>query len=86
MSSDDQYEAQNDVTGGDVPAGDSMDNDYASRTGQSEIPVVKDDAQIEDPIADDGTADSDEALGTYLSAILSQFPPREWQLTACFSS
>lgn len=64
MSADEQYETQNDVTGGDVPAGDSMDNDYASRTGQSHIPVVKDDTQIEDPIPNDGSADSDEALGT----------------------
>ena len=63
-SADDIYEAQNDVTAGDVPGGDSKDNDYASRTGQSHIPVQKDDAIVEDPI-DPATADSDETLRTY---------------------
>lgn len=61
-SADDQYEQQNDVVGGDVPAGDSMDNDYASRTGQSAIPVQKDDKPVEDPI-DPATADTDATLG-----------------------
>jgi hypothetical protein len=38
-------------------------NDYESRTGQKDhIPVVKDDADIEDPI-DGETADSDAQLG-----------------------
>ena len=61
-SADDQYEQQNDVTGGDVPAGDAQDNDYKSRTGQSHIPVQSDDKAVEDPI-DAATADSDETLG-----------------------
>ena len=61
-SADDQYEQQNDVTGGNVPAGDSMDNDYKSRTGQSHIPVQSDDAPVSDPI-DPATADSDATLG-----------------------
>lgn len=52
MSAEDQY----------VPAGDATDNDYASRTGQSEIPVQKDEASVEDPI-DPATADSDKTLG-----------------------
>ncbi|KAL8843309.1 MAG: hypothetical protein Q9170_000167 [Blastenia crenularia] len=60
-SADDQYEQQNDMTTGDVPAGDSKDNDYTSRTGQYQIPVQKDDAPVEDPINPD-TADSDQAL------------------------
>ncbi|KAL8785966.1 MAG: hypothetical protein Q9213_003042 [Squamulea squamosa] len=60
-SADDQYEQQNDVTGGDVPSGVKHDNDYASRTGQTEIPVQKDEAPVEDPI-DPATADSDQAL------------------------
>ncbi|KAL8738275.1 MAG: hypothetical protein Q9181_000910 [Wetmoreana brouardii] len=60
-SADDQYEQQNDVTGGGVPSGTKVDNDYASRTGQSQIPVQKDEAPIEDPI-DPATADSDQAL------------------------
>ena len=63
-SADDQYEIQNDVTTGDVPAGDSIDNDYSSRTGQSHIPVQKDEADVEDPI-DPATADSDETLRMY---------------------
>lgn len=62
MNADDKYEQQNDATGGDIPSGDIADNDYASRTGQSEIPVQKDDAPIEDPI-DPATADTDEQLG-----------------------
>ncbi|CAF9930188.1 hypothetical protein IMSHALPRED_008106 [Imshaugia aleurites] len=61
MSADDQYEQQNDMTSGDVPAGDAMDNDYKSRTGQSHIPVQSDDAPVSDPI-DPATADSDETL------------------------
>lgn len=49
MSADNRYEEVNDSLPNDAPAGDKQDNDYASRTGQSEISVVKDDAQIEDP-------------------------------------
>lgn len=62
MSADDRYEQQNDNPGGEASSGDAMDNDYASRTGQSEIPVQKDDAPVEDPI-DPDTADSDKTLG-----------------------
>lgn len=46
----------------DIPQGDVMDNDYKSRTGQSEIPVQGDENPVEDPI-DSTTADSDEQLG-----------------------
>ena len=60
-SADDQYEQHNDTTSGDVPAGDSKDNDYKSRTGQQHIPVQSDDAPVADPI-DPATADSDETL------------------------
>ncbi|KAI4257424.1 MAG: hypothetical protein LQ352_001660 [Teloschistes flavicans] len=60
-SADDQYEQQNDVTGGDVPSGNNIDNDYTSRTGQYQIPVQKDEAPVEDPINPD-TADSDQTL------------------------
>ncbi|KAI4109445.1 MAG: hypothetical protein L6R37_000602 [Teloschistes peruensis] len=60
-SADDQYEQQNDVTGGDVPSGSKIDNDYASRTGQYQIPVQKDEAPVADPINPD-TADSDQTL------------------------
>ncbi|KAB2576526.1 hypothetical protein BFW01_g2892 [Lasiodiplodia theobromae] len=45
----------------DIPAGVVRDNDYASRSGQSQIPVQKDEAPIEDPI-DPATADTDEQL------------------------
>lgn len=71
-SADDQYEQQNDTVTGGVPAGDSKDNDYASRTGQNQIPVQKDDAPVEDPINPD-TADSDQTLGN--AAPTSQFFP-----------
>ena len=65
-SADDQYEQQNDVVGGDVPAGDASDDSYKSRTGQSHIPVQSDSAPVEDPI-DPATADSDETLGMFAS-------------------
>lgn len=64
-SADDVYEQQNDMTGGDVPGGDAVDNDYKSRTGQSHIPVQSDEAPVEDPI-DPATADSDETLSMFL--------------------
>ena len=51
----------------ETSTGVAGDNDYASRTGQSEIPVQKDEASIEDPI-DADTADSDKTLGMYLSS------------------
>ncbi|KAL8724643.1 MAG: hypothetical protein Q9166_007833 [cf. Caloplaca sp. 2 TL-2023] len=60
-SADDQYEQQNDATGGDVPSGVKGDNDYTSRTGQYQIPVQKDQAPVEDPI-NPATADSDQTL------------------------
>lgn len=66
MSADDRYEEVNDSVPSEVPAGDKMDNDYQSRTGQSDIPVMKDEAQIEDPIHPE-TADSDEQLGRSLT-------------------
>ncbi|KAL8683229.1 MAG: hypothetical protein Q9186_000841, partial [Xanthomendoza sp. 1 TL-2023] len=59
---DDQYEAQNDPTGGSIPSGVKGDNDYTSRTGQYQIPVQKDEAPVEDPI-NPATADSDQTLG-----------------------
>ena len=61
-SADDQYEARNDAAFGGALAGDATDNSYTSRTGQSQIPVQKDQALVEDPI-DPATADSDETLG-----------------------
>jgi len=46
----------------DIPTGEVQDNEYQSRTGQSEIPVQSDDKAVEDPI-DPDTADSDAQLG-----------------------
>lgn len=71
-SADDQYEQQNDVTGGDVPSGSKIDNDYASRTGQYQIPVQKDEAPVADPINPD-TADSDQTLGMFSRASSSMY-------------
>jgi hypothetical protein len=52
MSANDQY----------TDASSAVDNDYVSRTGQSQIPVQKDEVPVEDPYNAD-TADSDEQLG-----------------------
>lgn len=49
-------------------AGTVSDNDYVSRTGQSQIPVQKDEAPVEDPI-DPATADSVEQLGTPIDQV-----------------
>jgi len=46
----------------------AADNDYVSRTGQSTIPVQKDEASIEDPI-DPATADSDATLRMFTSEV-----------------
>ena len=46
-----------------LPSGETVDNDYVSRTGQKDhMPVVGDKEAIEDPI-DANTADSDAQLG-----------------------
>ncbi|KAG9577139.1 hypothetical protein KCU77_g8295, partial [Aureobasidium melanogenum] len=45
----------------ETSTGVAGDNDYQSRTGQSEIPVQRDEASIGDPI-DPDTADSDKVL------------------------
>ena len=55
----------------ETSTGVAGDNDYASRTGQNEIPVQKDEAGIEDPI-DPDTADSDKVLGMYSLLYLHQ--------------
>lgn len=43
---------------------DTIQDDYVSRPGQNEVPVVSDSSNIEDPI-DSSTADSDEQLGKH---------------------
>ncbi|TDZ41470.1 hypothetical protein CTRI78_v009584 [Colletotrichum trifolii] len=45
----------------DAPEGQVYDDSYASRSGQDSVPVIKDDAQVEDPV-DPATADSDKQL------------------------
>jgi hypothetical protein len=45
-----------------IPAGEAVDNDYASRTGQNAIPVQRDDAPVEETYVS-GEADSDAQLG-----------------------
>lgn len=64
------------MTSGDVPAGDSMYSDYQGRTGQSEIPVQKDDTPVEDSLnpIDSATADSGETLGMSCSFPWSSSP------------
>jgi hypothetical protein len=46
----------------EIPQGDAVDNDYKSRTGQSEIPVQSDEAAVEATEYDNG-GDSDKQLG-----------------------
>ena len=53
----------------EIPNGDFQDNEYQSRTGQSEIPVQADDKPVEDPI-DPETADSDAQLGRPTKVLL----------------
>ena len=60
MSSATEY-SESGAPGSEGATLSTMDNDYASRTGQSQIPVQKDDAPVEDPI-DAATADSDATL------------------------
>jgi len=46
----------------DIPqGGDTVDNSYASRPGQKQVPVVKDETPVEQP-NDARNPDSDEAL------------------------
>jgi hypothetical protein len=51
------------MSSSDIPSGNAVDNDYKSRTGQSEIPVQSDEAAVEATEYDNG-GDSDEQLGT----------------------
>jgi hypothetical protein len=64
---------RSDASLGDVPAGEAVDNDYTSRTGQKNapVPVQSDNDAVEDPI-DGETADSDAALGKALYLIVGE--------------
>ena len=52
------------MSSSDIPSGNAMDNDYKSRTGQSEIPVQADEAPVEATEYTNG-GDSDAQLGMY---------------------
>ena len=72
MSSTNQY---------DAPTGDVVDDDYKSRTGQSEIPVQSDGAAIESTEYDAG-GDSDKQLGMLhvpcrIYLLLTLYPERD---------
>ncbi len=55
----------------DIPqGGDTIDNSYVSRGGQSHIPVVKDEMPVEQP-NDRMNPDSDEMLGASPVPILT---------------
>ena len=43
---------------------DTLQDDYKSRTGQIHVPVVSDNAAVEDNIGSRGSANSDAQLGT----------------------
>jgi hypothetical protein len=45
---------------------DTVQDDYKSRTGQSPIPVISDNAAVEDNIGSRKSADSGAQLGTFL--------------------
>jgi hypothetical protein len=74
-----------------TPTGAAADNDYQSRTGQSEIPVQRDEAPVESTEYDNG-GDSDKQLGKWLyslsffNANQSQSATRRTQSTAATSS
>ena len=67
MSSNANDEYQPGDAGLEAPhTADTTQDDYASRTGQSHIPVQRDSANVEDPI-NEATADSDQQLGIFPS-------------------
>ena len=67
MSANDEYKPTGGVEGVEAPhTSDSIDNDYKSRTGQSQIPVQSDTAAIEEGIGARADNDSDAQLGTFI--------------------
>jgi len=58
------------MSSSEIPNGNAMDNDYKSRTGQTEIPVQNDEAPVEATEYTNG-GDSDAQLGMYSSCISS---------------
>ncbi|KAJ9652371.1 hypothetical protein H2198_008375 [Neophaeococcomyces mojaviensis] len=62
MSNANQEFNKQDTTTDDIPqGGDTIDNSYASRSGQTTVPVVKDETPVEQP-NDKRNPDSDAAL------------------------
>ncbi|KAK5051041.1 hypothetical protein LTR84_003600 [Exophiala bonariae] len=60
-NADAEFSKQNTTTD-DIPqGGDTVDNSYASRPGQKQIPVLKDETPVEQP-NDTRNPDSDQAL------------------------
>lgn len=59
---EDRYEARYDRTGGDVPSGDFTDNSYVSAAEGKPIPVVPDEAPVDDPVQPP-QSNSDKELG-----------------------
>jgi hypothetical protein len=59
------------MSSSDIPSGNAMDNDYKSRTGQSEIPVQADEAPVEATEYTNG-GDSDEKDAIDSSNILDE--------------
>ncbi len=54
------------MSSSEIPSGNVVDNDYKSRTGQSEVPVQSDEAPIEATEYTNG-GDSDAQLGMSLA-------------------
>jgi hypothetical protein len=57
------------MSSSEIPTGNTADNDYKSRTGQSEIPVQTDEAAVESTEYDNG-GDSDKQLGKFIHILL----------------
>ena len=67
MSNANQEFSNQDTVTEDIPQGsDTIDNSYVSRSGQTSVPVVKDEMPVEQP-NDRVNPDSDEMLGMSLS-------------------
>jgi hypothetical protein len=64
-NADAEFNKQNTDTD-DIPqGGDTVDNSYASRPDQKQVPVVKDESPVEQP-NDARDPDSNEALGKHI--------------------
>jgi hypothetical protein len=67
-NADAEFNMQNTTTD-DIPqGGDTVNNSYASRPDQKQVPVVKDETPVEQP-NDARDPDSNEALGKHISIL-----------------